>query len=194
MSTDKNDQEPSMEEILSSIRRIIADDQDEEGGGAKPAAAPAKAKAAKPTQSPAEEDVLDLTQVVDAGEAKPATPPALGADASELDLELEEDDDDEPTPAAAPPKPPAAAPRRIEEGLVSAPTASASTNAFARLAKAAASSEQPSRGFGDKTVEAFLTDLLKPMLKDWLDQNLEGVVERVVEQEVKKLARRAELM
>jgi cell pole-organizing protein PopZ len=32
------------------------------------------------------------------------------------------------------------------------------------------------------------------MLKDWLDQNLEGVVERVVEQEVKKLARRAELM
>ena len=46
MSTDKNDQEPSMEEILSSIRRIIADDQDEEGGGAKPGADPAKAKAA----------------------------------------------------------------------------------------------------------------------------------------------------
>jgi len=35
---------------------------------------------------------------------------------------------------------------------------------------------------------------LRPMLKEWLDDNLEGVVERVVEQEVKKLARRAELM
>ncbi|MEZ5866662.1 MAG: DUF2497 domain-containing protein [Geminicoccaceae bacterium] len=190
MSTDKNDQEPSMEEILSSIRRIIADDQDEEAAGAKPVADPAKAKLAKPTTGPADEDVLDLTQVVGSGEPKPAAPPALEADSAELDLELEEDDD-EPAPVAATPKPPA--PRDSDEGLVSAPAASASTSAFARLAKAAASSEPP-KGFGDKTVETFLTDLLKPMLKDWLDQNLEGVVERVVEQEVKKLARRAELM
>ena len=36
-------------------------------------------------------------------------------------------------------------------------------------------------------------DLLTPMLRDWLDQNLPEIVERVVEQEVKKLARRAEL-
>jgi cell pole-organizing protein PopZ len=38
MSTDKNDQEPSMEEILSSIRRIIADDE-EEAAPTKPAPA-----------------------------------------------------------------------------------------------------------------------------------------------------------
>lgn len=181
-----------MEEILSSIRRIIADDQEEEGAGAKPATDPTKAEATKPAAAPGEEDVLDLTQVVGGGEAPPATPPALDADAGEVDLELEEDDD-EPAPVAAPPKPAAKVPDS-EDSLVSAPAASASTSAFARLAKAAASNEQPARGFGDKTVEAFLTDLLKPMLKDWLDQNLEGVVERVVEQEVKKLARRAELM
>lgn len=192
MSADKNDQEPSMEEILSSIRRIIADDQEEEGAGAKPVTDPAKAKATKPAAAPAEEDVLDLTQVVGSGEAQPATPPALGDASDAFDLELEEEDD-EPAPVAAPPKPAAKA-RDSEESLVSAPAASASTSAFARLAKAAASSEQPARGIGDKTVETFLTDLLKPMLKDWLDQNLEGVVERVVEQEVKKLARRAELM
>lgn len=179
-----------MEEILSSIRRIIADDQEEEGVGAKPATDPAKA--AKPAATPAEDDVLDLTQVVGAGEAQPATRPAVEADAGELDLELEEEDDG-PLPAAAPPKP-AARVLDNEESLVSAPAATASTSAFARLAKAAASSEQPARGIGDKTVETFLTDLLKPMLKDWLDQNLEGIVERVVEQEVKKLARRAELM
>ena len=44
------------------------------------------------------------------------------------------------------------------------------------------------------TVEQLLVDLLTPMLRDWLDKNLAEVVERVVEQEVKKLARRAELM
>ena len=43
------------------------------------------------------------------------------------------------------------------------------------------------------TVEQLVVDLLTPMLRDWLDQNLPGIVERVVEQEVKKLARRAEL-
>lgn len=182
-----------MEEILSSIRRIIADDQEEEGAGAKPATDPAKAEATKPAAAPAEEDVLDLTQVVGGGEAQPADPPALDADNGEVDLELEEEDD-EPAPVAAPPKP-AAKVRDSEDGLVSAPAASASTSAFARLAKAAASNEQPARrGIGDQTVETFLTELLKPMLKDWLDQNLESVVERVVEQEVKKLARRAELM
>jgi cell pole-organizing protein PopZ len=68
----------------------------------------------------------------------------------------------------------------------------ASTNAFARLARAAAPDEkqQPAGGI---TVEQLVVDLLTPMLRDWLDQNLPGIVERVVEQEVKKLARRAEL-
>ena len=44
------------------------------------------------------------------------------------------------------------------------------------------------------TVEQLLVDLLTPMLREWLDKNLPEIVERVVEQEVKKLARRAELM
>ena len=194
MSTDKNDQEPSMEEILSSIRRIIADDQDEDAAGRKPEAEPAKGKATQPpivgpapAPDPAEDDVLELTQVVGSTVAAPA--PSLDAD------ELELEPDDEPGPVPAPPKPAAAKPEGPEEALVSAPAAAASASAFARLARAAAGgAPTASRGIADKTVEAFLTELLRPMLKDWLDQHLESVVERVVEQEVKKLARRAELM
>lgn len=192
MSTDKNDQEPSMEEILSSIRRIIADDQDEDAAGRKPEAEPAKGKATQlpavgPAPDPAEDDVLELTQVVGSTVAAPA--PSLDDD------ELELEPDDEPGPAPAPPKPTAARPVATEEALVSAPAAAASASAFARLARAAAGgTPTASRGIADKTVEAFLTELLRPMLKDWLDQHLESVVERVVEQEVKKLARRAELM
>ena len=81
-----------------------------------------------------------------------------------------------------------------DDTLVSAAAASASTGAFAKLTKVASSSGPAPVTGGDKTVEAFLVELLRPMLKEWLDANLETVVQRVVEQEVKKLARRAELM
>ena len=84
-------------------------------------------------------------------------------------------------------------PVEISEPLVSSSAATASTNAFARLAKAAAPDERRATPVAGITVEQLIVDLLTPMLRDWLDQNLPAVVERVVEQEVKKLARRAEL-
>ena len=84
-------------------------------------------------------------------------------------------------------------PVEAAEALISPVAASASTQALARLAKAAATEEKKAPTGAGVTVEQLLVDLLTPMLKDWLDQHLPEVVERVVEQEVKKLARRAEL-
>jgi uncharacterized protein len=217
MSSDKNDQEPSMEEILSSIRRIIADDEEEGAAGKQAAQQPAATKrsASKPPPPPIEdepddqdEDVLDLTQVVEQGGAKQTesafeAEDAYAGDADDIELEPEEyDDEPEPEPAPPPRQPAKVKPLRaaversmLKDGtLVSAATATASTGAFAKLAKAAAGHDPAPLASGDKTVEQFLVELLRPMLKEWLDANLEGVVERVVEQEVKKLARRAELM
>jgi cell pole-organizing protein PopZ len=207
MSTDKSDQEPSMEEILSSIRRIIADDEDE-SASAKPAAA-APTKPAPPAASivPGDEDddVLDLTQVVEDGKAQGKDDHLAGGDGfdSEVDeLELEPDDEAGVPLAPPPPQRGRAKPTRAaaapmlddEDSLVSAVTADRSTGALAKLTRAAASREPAALAHGEKTVEIFLLEMLRPMLKEWLDANLEGVVERVVEQEVKKLARRAELM
>ena len=79
------------------------------------------------------------------------------------------------------------------EPLVSSSAATASTNAFARLARAAAPDDRRATALAGITVDQLVVDLLTPMLRDWLDQNLPAIVERVVEQEVKKLARRAEL-
>jgi len=196
MSTDKSDQEPSMEEILSSIRRIIADDE-EDGAPAKKATADsgAPAKAEPKATEPEDEDVLDLTQVVTSEVDAPAELTAADDSADELELEPEV----EPAPPARQRKTEpvrAVAERSMsdDETLVSEATASASTGAFAKLTKAAFSGEPARISGGDKTVEAFLVELLRPMLKEWLDANLETVVQRVVEQEVKKLARRAELM
>ncbi|MDF1586627.1 DUF2497 domain-containing protein [Marinimicrococcus flavescens] len=200
MSDRKDAQEPSMEEILSSIRRIIADDQEEPK---KPAATPfqpaadEKAKAAAPAEE--EDDVLELTEVVSKKSAE--TPPAPA-------VELH------PPQPAAPQKParglqqevgkiqpakdmPKEGPKvaaQDSEHLVSQNVANASTSALAKLTRAVAPEDRPVNGNGGKTIEQLVVELMRPMLKDWLDQNLPGIVERVVEQEVKKLARRAELL
>jgi uncharacterized protein len=209
MSTQSTDQEPSMEEILSSIRRIIADD--DEAGPAKPAAT-APSKPRKPEFRPpapaadddgADDDVLDLTEVVqpgrDAGKRELfAASKPFDSEMDEIDLEPEEafGAEEQPAPPRGgkpPPAQAAAAPSREDETLISAAAADRSTGALAKLARAAAHREPAPLARGDRTVEAFLAELLRPMLKEWLDTHLETVVERVVEQEVKKLAKRAEL-
>lgn len=179
MSDRKDAQEPSMEEILTSIRRIIADEQDE-----PPRAPPEPARAAAPSEprrapTPVEpeEDELELTELVA-----------------------------EPTPRPAPPPPAAVAPLARqsqptkrpsmslpEDSLVSPAAAQASTSALARLTRAVAPEEKPAAVAG-RSVEELVIELLRPQLKEWLDQNLAPLVERVVEQEIKKLARRAELL
>jgi uncharacterized protein len=206
MADTKAGQEPSMEEILSSIRRIIAeDDVVAESGpaGARSADGGATSPGAMPSLDPIdddeddEDDVLELTEV--AADPEPLSPPKAKEPPAAV----------KPTPQPAPPAPAAGAgpprpanptqenpsmPVEAAETLISPVAASASTQALARLAKAAATDEKKVPTGAGVTVEELLVDLLTPMLKDWLDKHLPEVVERVVEQEVKKLARRAELM
>lgn len=169
--------EPTMEEILASIRRIIADD-DAPASGSEPAAA--------------QDDVLDLT---DFAEPEPAPAAAEAFDPFD-DLPAEpappqviEDlmilDRDEPAPAPAPA--PVAAP--IGETLLAAPAAAAASSAFSRLSSIGAA-PMAATGIGGMTVEALARELLRPMLKEWLDANLPGIVEAAVEAEVARVAGR----
>lgn len=182
MTDRKDTQEPSMEEILSSIRRIIADEQDEPAKRPAEAAAPAPPKAAAAAAEP-EEDELELTELVAEPSAAPAAPPPQAAR----------------PPQAAVTRPPVEQPERPsmpaqdDGSLVSPAAAQASTSALARLTRAVASDDRPAPG-GGRSVEDLVVELLRPQLKEWLDQNLAPLVERVVEQEIKKLARRAELL
>ena len=227
----KEGQEPSMEEILSSIRQIIASD---EGSGEK-AGTPAEESAAK-AQSPEaeEEEVLELTEVVPAEEVpekRPKTAAKQQAEETEPAPQPETAAAKEPEETAEPPEaeteteqpPPPAKPdlstlerqadqelaeraadlELVDEGsadeseaeLISEPAAEAATGAFAKLARSVARPEPEPLPAGDgKTVEQLVAELMRPMLKEWLDQNLPAIVERVVEREVRKLARRAELM
>jgi cell pole-organizing protein PopZ len=183
------DQEPSMEEILSSIRKIIASDE-EEGKPPKAAAA----GAARPEREEGDE-VLELTDVVpeEEGAGREQPPAASDLDALEERARAELDEVSRRVEAAETPPPRAAVPPA--ESLVSEAAASAATAAFARLARSVSRPEPgPVVPDSGKSVEVFVAELLRPMLKEWLDANLPAIVERVVEQEVKKLAKRAELL
>lgn len=201
--------EPSMEEILASIRRIIADDEVKPAEEAAPEAAPIAVEAAPPVDL--DEDVLDLGAEADliaapAAEAPApvveipvadAAPPAVTDDAGDIDFL--EHAEAEPAPqivapppqAFVPPPMPAFAPLEPSHAsaapfdmaqLLSDQTSSAVNNAFGHLAHTVLSNNA-------RTLEDLVKDMLKPMLKTWLDDNLPTMVERLVRAEIERVAR-----
>ena len=79
----------------------------------------------------------------------------------------------------------AAGQRPTDEGLLSPATAAALDAAFNALAQTA----QPPRG---RTVEELVSELMRPMLKTWLDENLPPIVERLVGAEIERISRARE--
>ena len=187
--TDQSAQEPTMEEILASIRRIISEDDApaetpveaavESAPEPEPAAEEAPVTAsmdpAPTVEEPeaAEEDVLELTDLYEA----PATE-SIG------DLDV------------TPPEPPAAPPSY--DALVGESAAASAASAFAGLAASFKEPEPTPAANGPdlnfmsgSTVEGMVAEMLKPMLKDWLDANLPGIVQKAVQKEVERIARNA---
>lgn len=234
-------QEPSMEEILASIRRIIADDDASKAPKppepAKPVAAapPPKAAApapaappprpaappprAAPAPAPApaatnSQDDIDAMFAAAEAEPEPEPEPQENGAASDADvLELTEAMEAQPAPAVQqvdvtpdviepPPAPRAPAPlaraaetptveearRQFQEStgpdrhLLSSSTTAAVDSAFNSLAQTVL--VQNSR-----TLDDLVREMLRPMLKAWLDDNLPNLVERLVRAEIERVSR-----
>lgn len=220
-----------MEEILSSIRRIIADEEtdDSRRGDEELGAAEARSEALDDDvetlardddEDDADEDVLELTKVVrESGDVidlqgeRSSVDDALDDDAARGEDEARDDDDQrlELAPVEhAPQQEPAKAGRdhmqrkdqvvhsehaRAAE-LMSATTASVAGGAFAKLSQALQRTpeEESVADSSGRTVEQFIEDITRPMLKEWLDENLPAIVERLVQKEIQKISRRAELI
>jgi cell pole-organizing protein PopZ len=154
--------EPSMEEILASIRNIIADD-------------PAKGAAPKPPQqAPA-----PIAQIV---YSKDAAAPHSGPSEA-----LDRPDAVAPTvvwrrPQAVEAEPVAEPAGGDEEALLSPEVNEAVALSFGALS---ANLEVRSAELADSMVR----DMLRPMLKQWLDENLPAIVERLVRTEIQRVAR-----
>lgn len=168
MPEKSSEQEPSIEEILASIRQIIADDDEE---SAKPAPQPAAA--------PVKDDVLELTDVIrDEPEEERIV----------VDLRDHEEELPPPPPPRRAPEP---EPEPEPEGSILTDNAAhAALQGFARLA-ARTPVERQSHLAGI-TLEDIVRDLMRPMLRDWLDQNLPPLIEKLVAKELQRLARQAQ--
>jgi cell pole-organizing protein PopZ len=236
-------QEPSMEEILASIRRIIADDEAKPAEktaspaaprglassvtaapAAKPAvmtdippsaiaaaqAKPAKAPDPPPAASNSQDDIDAMLAGLDAATSEAEVrPPLPDGEVFELTDEMalpdpqpapfrkvEPDDDlefNESVGASAPPRAqprqPAFEPPPLYEGPVAPPqqilsrsTVSAVESAFNTLANTVLSNNA-------RTLEDLVKEMLRPMLKSWLDDNLPGLVERIVKAEIERVSR-----
>ena len=79
---------------------------------------------------------------------------------------------------------------------MSATTASVAGGAFAKLSQALQRTpeEESVADSSGRSLEQFIEDIARPMLKEWLDQNLPAIVERLVQKEIQKISRRAELI
>ncbi len=216
--TDQTAQEPTMEEILASIRRIISEDDAPAETAAAPASAPesesegeaaaepavaesapaaAESSPALMDESPAmeepaasEEDVLELTDTYEAPAAE-----SIG----DLDVSAAADVDPFPVEAVSesafapePEHPADTTSHGRYDTLVGDSAAASAASAFAGLASSLKKSEpmEPSLPSGP-TLDELARALLRPMLKEWLDANLPGIVEREVRKEVERIARTA---
>ena len=242
-------QEPSMEEILASIRRIIADDEakppvEKPSSPAvaakpeKPAAPAAKApgmnnippsaipaaqaaaakavppvKPAPPPPPPAAAAVSNSQDDIDAmlagldeatseAEIRPASPEvevfeltddmAVPEPPPQPSFKKVEPQDDlefsEMAAAKAMHRRPAYEPPPFEseapapQQILSRSTVSAVESAFNSLANTVLSNNA-------RTLEDLVREMLRPMLKSWLDDNLPGLVERIVKAEIERVSR-----
>jgi cell pole-organizing protein PopZ len=200
--------EPSMEEILASIRRIIADDDVSKSAQAAPEAAPPAAPVAPaarpavlPPRLPAAPQRVSSPEAsqLEAASAAAATDDGVVDEQSADILELTESMAT-PTPAAPAPQfrtiegnldvgfdeqPEKAAPQPAAEAqpqLISRATGAAVDSAFNTLA-------QTVLVHNARTLEDLVREMLRPLLKAWLDENLPGVVERLVRAEIERVSR-----
>jgi uncharacterized protein len=226
-------QEPSMEEILASIRRIIADDDAAKSPPPPPeparvppvAAAPLRPAAPAPPPPSAElppppafvpvpaaatpsinETVLD-EMLAELNATAPAGSNAAEELASDV-LDLTEDMAAPPSPSVSgfrtidgqsdivfedsPPErfadpgvnrgPRLQFPERGQRPLMSSSTSAAVDSAFNTLAHTVLVQNA-------RTLEDLVKEMLQPLLKAWLDDNLPGLVERLVRAEIERVSR-----
>jgi uncharacterized protein len=216
MTQPAKSQEPSMEEILASIRRIIADDDankstqrtatEAPAPPVRPAAPPRPMAVPDPEPPPpvalepepepepepefAEEpssEILDLTDAMAVSPPPPTPSPApqFRRIEGKSDVSFEEESEEPATPLP----PPALdlgrnqAPRADDsDHLLSRQTSTAIDSAFNALAQTVLVQNA-------RTLEDLVREMLRPMLKSWLDDNLPGMVERLVRAEIERVSR-----
>lgn len=166
--------DPSMEDILASIRRILSDDE-----------------AAKPDEPAPEDDgVLQLEESMMVSAPVPPAPEPPMAVVPPVPV-ITDAVIAEPMVAVpeAAPEPPMAAPTG---SLLAPEAAQAATDSVGTLLRSLIRrGEQVGVYRGGPTIEDMVREEIRPLLKAWLDANLPAMVERQVRVEIERVVGRA---
>ena len=151
-----------MEEILASIRRIISDDKE---------------------PAPAAEEPLELTQEIQ-------------SDGSVVDVSKPEPmPEPKPEPVPEPEASPVAEPAPTLMSEQPAAVAASSLHTLASTVEIEELASAPRGttylGNGSRTLEDMVLELMRPLLKQWLDENLPPIVDRLVQKEIERISRRS---
>ena len=216
----EGEEEQSMDEILGSIREILSDEDQENQSEAVASANNTEEEQvdeSDATQSPEPEESLsedaepvdpeatavqdveatsdsesDMADQTEANEAEDATDnePSDGGSESEDSSETEESNEFlELTKDMIAPPPP-----DFDAGspIVSGATQTASADPLQELAKALLNRRDIAIGNRDMTLEGLIREILRPLLKEWLDDNLPYLIERLVKKEIDHMVNKAE--
>ncbi len=164
--------ERSMEDILSSIKRIIAEEGDVGQRPRRPRM-PSPAPVETDEREDADDAVLELANYA-----------ADDAPVSEIESTYQEQPEPEPTPDRVAGAERSRAP--TDEAILSERTAQATRGSLDALSRLIVRPQST----GSDTLEGLVREMLRPMLSDWLDSHLPEIVERIVQREVERLTKR----
>ena len=171
------EEEPSIEEILDSIRQIISDDDEE---GAEEAALAEEAPAEEPSpvvEEPTEpeEDVVELTDKVEEApepepkpepEPEPEPKPEPEIEEKPVEVEMRELEEDS-----------------LDSDILTDAAEAATYDGFEKLVRKTAVEHNCI------TLEEIVRTELKPLLREWLDDNLPTMIERLVQEELERISK-----
>jgi uncharacterized protein len=203
MAETKPEQDASIEEILESIRQIINEDEEPalSGGDVDLRPKPEAAEAPGRIEALQEEKIPDSDLDLSVQEAAAAGGGVLdltdkvepsGAVAEMLGDDLMKPDYDPDPPPQIDMQDTPSMNTDDQESLLSERTADAAAAEMAKLlsSNVAVEREEPAR-IGRVTLEDIARDLMRPLIKTWLDENLPRVIDKAVTRELEKLSRRA---
>lgn len=188
-------QDPSMEDILASIRKILNEEEAAAPAPPPPDAPPpepppplAEPPRAEPprAEEPRAEEPLELTEEMLVAAPEPPPPPVpLPVPVPVAPAA--------PPPAAfaPPPEPPPASAYDPSEGLVAPATAAAAAAILGQLARTVAAERSSPVHRGGPSIEDVVREELRPLLKDWMDTHLPALMERLVRAEIERVVSRS---
>ena len=177
--------EPSMEEILSSIKRIIAEE------GEAPPPRPRRGQRSG-AALPASSEPIDEDEVLELSDPMPRTDPELDTPIAMTKPQPTPEPRSDPRTDArsqgrgesrADAVQSSAPSQRSVESILSQEAVAASRGSLDTLSRLLVKPEPSSDG----TLEGLVRDMLRPMLREWLDANLPGLVETLVAREIERI-------